>query len=139
MEEIAALTRHAPQHLTFATRSQPTEAVERPWGSWTVLHEAPGIKVKLIEVHPGHRLSLQYHHHRSELWTCVSGRATAQIGDTTVDLDPRCSAEIPLGSVHRLGNLGTEPLFIVEVQQGAILEEDDIVRLEDDYHRANPR
>jgi len=123
------------QHLPFSRRSLPAESEERPWGSWTLLYEAEGIKVKLIEVLPGHRLSLQYHHHRSEYWTCIAGHANAQIGDNVVEMEPRSSVEIPLGMLHRLGNLGTEPVLIVEVQRGRILREDDIVRVADDYHR----
>jgi mannose-6-phosphate isomerase len=126
-------------HLLSTQRSLPAESDERPWGSWMLLYEAEGIKVKLIEVQPGHRLSLQYHHHRSEHWTCISGHANAQIGDNVVEMEPRSSVEIPLGMLHRLGNLGAEPVLIVEVQRGRILREDDIVRVEDDYHRIRPQ
>ena len=112
------------------------ETEQRPWGRWTVLYSTPGIKVKLIEVYPGHRLSLQYHHHRSELWVCVAGQATARIGDHTQTLNPLGSARIPVGTVHRLGNDGHTPAFIVEIQEGDRLAEEDIVRLEDDYQRA---
>jgi mannose-6-phosphate isomerase-like protein (cupin superfamily) len=122
--------------LPFSQRSLPAESDERPWGSWTLLYEAEGIKVKLIEVQPGHRLSLQYHHYRSEHWTCIAGRATAQVGDDVFEVEPRGSVEIPLGMLHRLSNLGSEPVQIVEVQRGRILREDDIVRVEDDYHRS---
>lgn len=111
------------------------ETEKRPWGRWTVLHESPGFKVKLIEVQPGHRLSLQYHHHRSELWICVAGQATARIGDQTRTLGLLGSARIPVGTVHRLGNEGRGPAFIVEIQEGSHLVEEDIVRLEDDYNR----
>jgi mannose-6-phosphate isomerase len=112
------------------------ETEKRPWGRWTVLYSTPGIKVKLIEVHPGHRLSLQYHHHRSELWVCVAGQATARIGDSTQTMDLLSSVRIPVGTIHRLGNAGHTPAFIVEVQEGDRLVEEDIVRLEDDYQRA---
>ncbi len=126
--------RHLPSNLD--TDSFAIETDERPWGRWSLLHEGPGYKVKLIEVHPGRRLSLQYHHHRSELWTCVGGVASALVGERLLELKPRESVRIGLGEVHRLGNAGHEPVFIVEVQQGEILREDDIVRLEDDYQRA---
>ena len=115
------------------------ETEQRPWGSFTVLCEVPGIKVKLIEVKPGHRLSLQYHHHRSEYWVCVAGCASAVIGEREVVLETMHTAVIPIGAVHRLGNPGHERVLIVEVQQGEVLDEDDIVRLEDDYHRAGHR
>ena len=112
------------------------ETEKRPWGRWTVLYSMPGIKVKLIEVQPGHRLSLQYHHYRSELWICVAGQATARIGENTQTLNLLSSARIPAGTVHRLGNEGHTPTFIVEIQEGDHLVEEDIVRLEDDYQRA---
>lgn len=114
------------------------ETEKRPWGRWTVLYEAPGFKVKLIEVQPGHRLSLQYHHHRSEFWICVAGQATARIGDKIQTLELLGSARIPVGTMHRLGNESRNPAFIVEIQEGSHLVEEDIVRLEDDYHRAIP-
>ncbi len=115
------------------------ETADRPWGRWTVLTEGGGYKVKLIEVWPGHRLSLQFHHHRSEHWVVVSGRARVVIGDRTVEATPLESMVIPVGAVHRLENPGADPLVVVEVQQGEILSEEDIVRLEDDYHRADAR
>lgn len=114
------------------------ETADRPWGRWTVLTEGAGYKVKLIEVRPGHRLSLQFHHHRSEHWVVVSGRARVVIGDRTAEATPLESMVIPVGSVHRLENPGADPLVVVEVQQGEILSEEDIVRLEDDYHRVKP-
>ena len=118
------------------TFPEDLEAEKRPWGRWTVLYEMPGIKVKLIEVRPGHRLSLQYHHHRSELWICVAGQATARIGDSAQTLDLLSSVRIPVGTVHRLGNGGHVPACIIEIQEGDYLVEEDIVRLEDDYQRA---
>lgn len=108
----------------------------RPWGRWTVLHERPGMKIKLIEVVPGHRLSLQYHDFRSEFWICISGIASAVVGDTNLELSKFETASIPVGTVHRLGNNHEVPLLIVEIQNGDKLIEEDIVRLEDDYHRA---
>lgn len=115
---------------------QGLQTETRPWGRWTVLHTEPGMKAKLIEVAPGQRLSLQYHHHRSEFWICVAGRADALIGKHAMQLDMMQSLTIPLGMVHRLGNSGTETLLILEIQRGDELLEDDIVRLEDDYQRA---
>lgn len=108
---------------------------ERPWGSWTVLLEGEEYKVKIIEVCPGHRLSLQSHKHRSEHWVVVSGEARVQVGDRFFELSPLQSTVIPVGAVHRLENPGSRPLVVVEVQTGEILSEEDIVRLEDDYQR----
>jgi len=132
-ENTDIVPRSARPPLPAPTPTVSTE--QRPWGSWTVLYEAEGIKVKLIEVRPGHRLSLQYHHYRSELWVCVGGRANAVIGDRTLELALHDTAVIPAGEIHRLGNSGRDSVFIVETQQGEVLSEEDIVRLEDDYHR----
>lgn len=112
---------------------------ERPWGTWTVLWEGTGYKVKLIEVSPGHRLSLQSHQHRSEHWVVIAGRARVQVGDHVVELSPLESTIIPMGAVHRLANPDSQPLLIVEVQLGDILSEEDIVRFEDDYQRLAPQ
>lgn len=110
---------------------------ERPWGTWTVLREGKDYKVKLIEVRPGHRLSLQSHRHRSEHWVVVSGKARVLLDGQVLELSPLESAVIGVGAVHRLENPGSHPLVIVEVQTGEILSEEDIIRLEDDYQRAS--
>lgn len=115
------------------------QTASRPWGTWTVLREGMGYKVKLIEVWSGHRLSLQFHHHRSEHWVVVSGRARVMLDDQVLELAPFESAVVPVGAVHRLENPWSDPLVIVEVQRGEILSEEDIVRLEDDYERADAR
>ncbi len=109
----------------------------RPWGGWSVLNEGPGYKVKLIAVSPGHRLSLQYHQHRSEHWIVVAGKARAIVGKQVLDLGILQSADIPAGTIHRIENPYSETLIVVEVQEGSTLLEDDIVRLEDDYQQAH--
>lgn len=109
----------------------------RPWGRWTVIHEQAGIKIKLIEILPGHRLSLQYHMHRSEFWICIAGRVNAIVGQTVLELGLMQTAVVPARMVHRLGNPGSKPACILEIQQGSVLREDDIVRLEDDYDRVS--
>ncbi|MCW2762837.1 MAG: mannose-6-phosphate isomerase, type 2 [Marmoricola sp.] len=109
---------------------------QRPWGSWHVLAEASGYKVKRIHVHPGHRLSLQSHQHRSEHWLVMTGIATCEIDDVTVAKRAGESVDVPLGARHRLGNATLEPLMIIEVQRGSYTGEDDIVRHEDDYGRS---
>ncbi len=115
------------------------QTASRPWGTWTVLREGMGYKVKLIEVWSGHRLSLQFHHYRSEHWVVVSGRARVMLDDQVLELAPFESAVVPVGAVHRLENPWSDTLVIVEVQKGEILNEEDIVRLEDDYERADAR
>ena len=110
--------------------------VARPWGSYTVLQEGPCFKIKRIEVKPGHTLSLQLHHHRSEHWVVVSGAAEVTCGDRVYPLASNESTYIPVETRHRLANRTQEPLVIIEVQCGDYLGEDDIVRFEDRYGRA---
>lgn len=110
--------------------------VNRPWGSYTVLEEdQEGFKIKRIEVAPGARLSLQSHNQRSEHWVVVSGTATVTNGNEVITVQKNQSTYIPIGSKHRLENLGTEPLHIVEIQVGEYLGENDIRRYEDNYGR----
>lgn len=110
--------------------------VPRPWGSYTVIDRGPGYKVKQVLVHPGKRLSLQRHRHRAEHWVVVQGKALVTIGSETRLLQANQSVYVPAETVHRLENPGSEPLRLIEIQTGAYLEEDDIVRLEDDFWRA---
>jgi mannose-1-phosphate guanylyltransferase len=107
----------------------------RPWGTYTVLEDTPGYKIKRIEVKPGKRLSLQKHYHRNEHWTVVSGTATVTVGDTTKYVRPNESTYIKMGEVHRLENEGKIPVIMIEVQVGEYTGEDDIVRIEDDFKR----
>ncbi len=118
--------------------SNPLSGEERPWGRFTVLEVGDGYQVKRLEVTPGHRLSLQFHHHRSEHWIVVSGTARLVIGSETRVAQPRDTAFVPREARHRIENPGPEPLVIIEVQHGAYLGEDDIVRIEDDYARVEP-
>lgn len=107
----------------------------RPWGEYWVLEDAPTHKVKRIQVNPGGRLSLQYHHKRAEVWTIVSGIGTVTIDNEIKDYKAGEVAQIPLGAVHRIENKTSEPVFFIEVQHGSYFGEDDIVRMEDDYNR----
>jgi mannose-6-phosphate isomerase len=107
----------------------------RPWGSFTILEEAKGYKIKRIEVKPNHRLSLQMHHHRSEHWIVVSGTAKVTCGGKEEILSSNQSTYVPPCTLHRLENPGVIPLVMIEVQNGEYLGEDDIVRVEDDYAR----
>jgi mannose-6-phosphate isomerase len=107
----------------------------RPWGSFTTLEEGQGYKIKRIEVHPGHRLSLQMHHHRSEHWIVVSGTAKVVCGDDELILSSNQSTYVPQCTPHRLENPGVIKLVLIEVQNGQYLGEDDIIRFQDDYSR----
>ncbi len=107
----------------------------RPWGQYWVLEDSKTHKVKRIEVNPGGRLSYQYHHHRSEVWTIVSGVARITLEGNVCDFDPGQVIQIPQGTKHRVENPGADILTIIEVQLGSYFGEDDIVRIEDDYKR----
>ena len=108
----------------------------RPWGSFHVLDEQPGFKVKRIVVAPGGRLSLQSHKHRGEHWTVVNGLATVTVGDRVMKLTRSQSVDIPLGEKHRLENHDRDLVEIIEVQFGDYLGEDDIIRYDDVYNRS---
>lgn len=107
----------------------------RPWGTYTVLEDTPGYKIKRIVVQPGKRLSLQKHFHRSEHWIVVSGTATVIVGDQTMLVRPNESTYIKMGEIHRLANDGKIPVVLIEAQVGEYTGEDDIVRISDDYKR----
>ncbi len=110
--------------------------VHRPWGTYEGIDEGTRYQVKRIVVKPGGRLSLQRHQRRAEHWIVVSGTARVTIDERVFDLHPNESTHVPLGAVHRLENPGKEPLYMIEVQCGDYLGEDDIERLEDVYNRA---
>ena len=107
----------------------------RPWGTYTILEEAHRYKIKRIVVKPGKRLSLQKHFHRNEHWIVVSGTATVRVGEKEMLIRANESTYIPMGEVHRLENNGKINLILIEAQVGEYLEEDDIVRMEDDFKR----
>jgi mannose-6-phosphate isomerase len=108
---------------------------ERPWGSFTVLDEAPGYKVKRIEVLPEKRLSYQRHEQRSEHWMVVAGTARVTLDGREVTVPTGGTIDIPIGAAHRIENVGKEKLVFIEIQRGRYLGEDDIQRLQDDYGR----
>jgi mannose-1-phosphate guanylyltransferase/mannose-6-phosphate isomerase len=110
--------------------------VFRPWGSYTQLETTNGYKIKRLTVSPGKRLSLQRHHHRSEHWVVVHGTADVELDGIHHFLRPGESTYVPAGVMHRLGNSGRIQLEVIEVQIGEYLEEDDIERTADDFHRA---
>lgn len=107
----------------------------RPWGSFTVLREGLGFKIKLIEIAAHRRLSLQHHKRRAEHWVVVSGAARVTNGAKTFLVNSNQSIYIPKGKKHRLENPADQPLRIVEVQTGSYLGEDDIERFEDDFKK----
>ena len=110
----------------------------RPWGHAETIKGGTGFLVKRITVSPGESLSLQLHRHRAEHWVVVRGQAEVTRGDEQFTLRPDESTYIPVGTRHRLGNPGPEPLVVIEVQVGETLSEDDIVRFDDRYGRGTP-
>ena len=111
--------------------------VYRPWGKYDSIDNGERYQVKRITVKPGAKLSVQMHHHRAEHWVVVSGAAKVTNGDKTFMLSENESTYIPVGVVHALENSGTLPLEIIEIQSGSYLGEDDIVRFQDSYGRAD--
>jgi len=107
----------------------------RPWGSYTVLDEGEGYKVKRIEVLPGKRLSYQKHAHRAEHWMIVNGTAKVTLDGHEIVRAVGDTVDVPIGAAHRIENTGAERLVFIEVQRGTYLGEDDIVRLQDDFGR----
>jgi mannose-6-phosphate isomerase len=123
---------------TSVIRYAVGEQDSRPWGTWEVLATGERYTVKRIRVLPGERLSLQYHHHRSEHWTIVQGLAEVELDDGVHKLSAGNYVHIPVGAVHRVRALGSEPLVFLEIQVGEVLDENDIVRISDDYGRLKP-
>ena len=109
--------------------------VYRPWGSYDSIDSGERFQVKRITVKPGEKLSVQMHHHRAEHWIVVSGSANVTINDETQLVTENESVYIPIGAIHALENPGKIPLELIEVQSGAYLGEDDIVRFSDRYGR----
>jgi mannose-6-phosphate isomerase-like protein (cupin superfamily) len=107
----------------------------RPWGSFESLASGPGFQVKRILVNARSALSLQSHQRRAEHWVMLSGVGRVECDETVLDLHPNESTFIPKGSKHRLSNLGSSPIELIEVQVGDYLGEDDIERFEDNYGR----
>ena len=130
--------KHIVSQLQATKREEHTlhRKVHRPWGWYDSIDEGGRFKVKRIQVKPGASLSLQKHHHRAEHWVVVSGTAEITNGEKVLLLTENQSTYIPLGEVHRLANPGSIPLEIIEVQSGSYLGEDDIIRFEDTYGRA---
>jgi mannose-1-phosphate guanylyltransferase/mannose-6-phosphate isomerase len=115
---------------------QAHTTVKRPWGSYTILLDTDRVKVKRIIVNPGQRISLQKHSFRQEHWVCIDGHGQVTLNNQIIPIERTAEVEIPAESVHRLECTGQEPLVIIETQIGSYFGEDDIIRLEDDYERA---
>jgi len=133
-QEVKKITEHlkATGHEGYLYH----RTVHRPWGTYTILEEGDGFKLKRITVKPGASLSLQSHEHRSEHWVIVSGIAKIVNGDEEIILNTNEGAFVKAGNKHRLSNPGEKTLVMIETQVGGYLGEDDIVRYDDHYGRA---
>ncbi|MBI3901611.1 MAG: mannose-1-phosphate guanylyltransferase/mannose-6-phosphate isomerase [Nitrosomonadales bacterium] len=136
-KDAAQDVKHTVEYLKQAERSEHLvhRRVYRPWGYYEGIDVGDRFQAKRIMVKPGSKLSLQMHHQRAEHWVVVSGKARVTRGEDLLVLHADQSTYIPLGVKHRLENIGSEPLYLIEVQSGSYLGEDDIVRFEDDYKR----
>jgi len=121
------ITKLKPKHMNYKE--------SRPWGSFEILTEEKGYKVKRIIVHPNKRLSLQKHNHREEYWVVVSGNAKVTVNETVFNLEESGSCHIQKGDIHRLENSNDTDLILIETQIGDYLGEDDIIRISDDWNR----
>jgi mannose-1-phosphate guanylyltransferase/mannose-6-phosphate isomerase len=133
MTTAAVATDGAKDTTTYLV--EDASPVYRPWGSYRTIGSGPGYKIKQLVVQPGQRLSLQKHRHRAEHWVVTAGTARVIIGEESVTLKPRQCAVIPRQAWHRIENHGRQPVVIIEVQHGDSLDEDDIIRKQDDYGR----
>ncbi len=129
--------KQAVEHLKSSQRDEHVShrRVFRPWGYYECIDEGERFQVKRLMIKPGAKISLQLHRRRAEHWVVVSGRARITRGEQELLLGPNQSTYIEVGQKHRLENAGAEPLFVIEVQSGDYLGEDDIVRFADDYRR----
>lgn len=132
-EQVKFLANQLEEKQHPAYFSHPT--VDRPWGNYTVLEEGPCFKVKRIVLKPNASISLQLHRYRSEHWVVVEGQAEVINGDSVLELGANESTYIPAGKKHRLRNITKNNLVVIEVQVGAYLGEDDIIRFDDEYGR----
>jgi mannose-6-phosphate isomerase-like protein (cupin superfamily) len=112
-----------------------SESSHQPWGFYEVLANETDHKIKRITVNPGERLSLQRHQKRMEHWYVVAGQAIATLGDKQVLLKVGEAVDVPVKTIHRVENKGTQPFVFIEIQRGEYFGEDDIERFEDDYGR----
>ncbi|MDD2781658.1 mannose-1-phosphate guanylyltransferase/mannose-6-phosphate isomerase [Sulfuricurvum sp.] len=131
VKEVVAELKKRDSHL-----SNIHLTAHRPWGTYTILEDTPGYKIKRIVVKPTKRLSLQKHFHRNEHWIVVSGTATVTVGENTFLVRSNESTYIKMGEIHRLENTGKIDLVLIEAQVGEYTGEDDIVRIDDDFKRS---
>jgi len=136
-KDCAQDVKHTVEYLKRAERSEHLthRRVYRPWGYYEGIDAGDRFQAKRLMVKPGLKISLQMHNRRAEHWVVVTGRAKVTCGEDILHLEANQSTYIPVGVRHRLENIGEGPLFLIEVQSGDYLGEDDIIRFDDDYQR----
>lgn len=117
------------------SQTQNSKLENRPWGGYMILLDEKNYKVKKLIINPKKRFSLQYHNKRTETWTIVRGKLEITIGDNKGIYSYGQTVSVPVGTTHRIKNIGDETAEIIEVQTGTYFGEDDITRLEDDFGR----
>ena len=135
-ENIKSLVQSIKSNKSTSTMATTHRTSYRPWGGYSQILNGTRFQVKRLFVKPGAKLSLQKHHHRAEHWVVVSGTAEVTVDETITMLTENQSVYIPQGAVHRLANPGKILLEVIEVQSGAYLGEDDIIRIEDEFGRS---
>ena len=128
-------TRDMEKVMIFEEPVRTIERVDKPWGWYETLHRGSDFTVKLLYIKEGHRISLQKHDQRSEMWTCVKGNPKIEVGNITRFMKPQDSIVVPLGSKHRIQAIDGD-VVISEVWYGKTCHEKDIERFEDDYGRS---
>ena len=118
-----------------ALSHEPSALEMRPWGGYIVLLDNEYCKVKKLIINPKKRFSLQYHNKRTETWTIVKGKLKITVGEETKEYSYGSTVSVPVGTKHRIENIGNEIAELIEVQTGTYFGEDDIVRIEDDFGR----
>ena len=117
------------------SQDKEIDSITKPWGAYETLSKGNGFKIKILEISPKEKISLQYHNERSEFWIILEGIADVQLEDKIIRLNKDEEIFIPKGSKHRVENCGHKQLKIIEISLGEYIEEDDIVRIEDEYGR----
>ena len=127
---------HKLESSSNLTKNYLSDIEKRPWGNFHIIAKGNGYQIKEMNINPKNKQSLQKHNHRSEYWQVIEGHGQVRIEDSEINLKTGDNVYIPIKSLHRLENTGSQNLKIIEIQIGKLISEDDIIRIEDDYGRA---
>ena len=127
---------HKLESSSNLTKNYLSDIEKRPWGNFHIIAKGNGYQIKEMNINPKNKQSLQKHNHLSEYWQVIEGHGQVRIEDSEIKLKTGDNVYIPIKSLHRLENTGSQNLKIIEIQIGELISEDDIVRIEDDYGRA---